>query len=52
MTEAITRPRPQIDNAEELDRVVRRLVEAFDPSPSISSAAAPEAARARMVTTI
>jgi HEPN domain-containing protein len=32
MTEAITRPRPQIDDPEELDRVVGRLVEAFDPA--------------------
>jgi len=31
MTEAITRPRPQIDDPAELERVVRRLVEAFDP---------------------
>jgi uncharacterized protein len=31
MTEALTRAKPQIDDPEELDRVVRRLVEAFDP---------------------
>jgi uncharacterized protein len=31
MTDALTRPTPQIDDSEELDRVVRRLVEAFDP---------------------
>jgi HEPN domain-containing protein len=31
MTEALTRARPQIDDPEELDRVVRRLVEAYDP---------------------
>jgi uncharacterized protein len=31
MTEAITRPRPQVDDRRELNRVVRRLVEAFDP---------------------
>lgn len=31
MTEALIRARPQIDEPKELDRVVRRLVEAFDP---------------------
>jgi HEPN domain-containing protein len=31
MTEALARPRPQIEDPRELDRVVRRLVEAFDP---------------------
>ncbi|MGH6898146.1 MAG: HEPN domain-containing protein [Geminicoccaceae bacterium] len=31
MTEAITRPRPQIDDPEELNRVVSRLVATFDP---------------------
>jgi uncharacterized protein len=31
MTEALTRPEPQIDQPAELERVVRRLVEAFDP---------------------
>jgi HEPN domain-containing protein len=31
MTEALTCARPQIDDPKELDRVVRRLIEAFDP---------------------
>ena len=31
MTEALARPRPQTDAPKELDRVVRRLVEAYDP---------------------
>jgi HEPN domain-containing protein/predicted nucleotidyltransferase len=31
MTEALTRARPRIDDPEELDRVVGRLVDAFDP---------------------
>jgi HEPN domain-containing protein len=31
MTEALIRTRPRIDHPEELDRVVRRLVEAFNP---------------------
>jgi HEPN domain-containing protein len=31
MTEALARARPQIDDPKELDRVVRRLIEAFDP---------------------
>jgi HEPN domain-containing protein len=31
MTEALVRDRPQIDNPNELDRVVRRLVAAFEP---------------------
>jgi hypothetical protein len=31
MTEALARARAQVDDPEELDRVVRRLVEAFDP---------------------
>jgi HEPN domain-containing protein len=31
MTEALARARPRIDDPEELDRVVRRLIEAFDP---------------------
>jgi uncharacterized protein len=32
MTDAITRPRPQIDDPQALERVVRRLVERFDPA--------------------
>lgn len=31
MTEALARAKPQIDDPKELDRVVRRLIEAFDP---------------------
>ena len=31
MTEALARAKPQIDDPKELGRVVRRLVEAFDP---------------------
>jgi len=31
MNEAVTRPRPQIDDPEEQDRVVHRLVQEFDP---------------------
>jgi HEPN domain-containing protein len=31
MTDALARARPQIDDPKELDRVVRRLIEAFDP---------------------
>ena len=31
MSEALARAKPRIDHPEELDRVVRRLVEAFDP---------------------
>jgi HEPN domain-containing protein/predicted nucleotidyltransferase len=31
MTEALSRPKPRIDNPEELERVVRRLVEGFEP---------------------
>ena len=31
MTEPLVRDRPQIDDPEELDLVVRRLVEAFHP---------------------
>jgi HEPN domain-containing protein/predicted nucleotidyltransferase len=31
MTETLTRARPRIDDPKELDRVVRRLVEAFEP---------------------
>jgi HEPN domain-containing protein len=31
MTEILTRPQPRIDDPEELDRLVRRLVETFDP---------------------
>jgi uncharacterized protein len=31
MTEALARARPQIDDPKELDRVVRRLAEAYDP---------------------
>jgi uncharacterized protein len=32
MTEALTRPRPQIDDLQALERVVARLVERFDPA--------------------
>lgn len=31
MTEALTRPKPRIDDPEELNRIVRRLVEAYTP---------------------
>ena len=31
MTDALTRPKPRIDDPEELERVVRRLVERFEP---------------------
>jgi uncharacterized protein len=31
MTEALTRAKPRIDHPEELDRVVRRLIQAFQP---------------------
>ena len=31
MTEALARPKPRIDHRKELDRVVRRLIERFDP---------------------
>jgi HEPN domain-containing protein len=31
MTDALARARPQIDRPKELDRVVRRLIESFDP---------------------
>ena len=51
MTEALARAKPRIDDPKELDRVVQRLVEAFDPVAIYLFGAAPAATPARTATT-